>query len=59
MREGVFAVLLGPFLPVQAIILSAAIIRLVSVLMELAIVAFLYALGRLHPMAGDPDQNAV
>ena len=58
-REGVFAVLLGPFLPVQAIILSAAIIRLVSVLMELAIVAILYALGRLRPMAGDPDQNAV
>ncbi len=34
-REGAFAALLGPFLPVQALLLSAVLLRLASVLIEL------------------------
>ena len=47
-REGAFTFLLGPLLPVQPLILCAAIFRFTSVVMELAILAVLTAVERVR-----------
>jgi uncharacterized membrane protein YbhN (UPF0104 family) len=51
-REGAFTFLLGPLLPVQPLILSAAIFRFVSVVLELAILTSLTSIERLRRKAG-------
>lgn len=58
-REGAFTLLLGSLVPVQPLILSAAIFRFTSVVMEFAILAVLSAIERLRPKAGGSVSNAL
>jgi uncharacterized membrane protein YbhN (UPF0104 family) len=51
-REGTFTFLLGSLLPVQPVILCAALFRFISVLMELGILVTLSVAERLRPKAG-------
>jgi hypothetical protein len=58
-REGAFAFLLGSLLPVQPLILCAAIFRFTSVLMELAILAILTAVERIRRRDAESVSNEI
>jgi uncharacterized membrane protein YbhN (UPF0104 family) len=45
-REGAFAFILGPILPIQPVVVSASLFRLVSIAIELCILGALIGLGR-------------
>lgn len=58
-REGAFTFLLGPLLPVQPLILCAAIFRFVSVVLELGILAALTGMVRWRRKAEGSVSNGI
>lgn len=58
-REGAFTFLLGSLLPVQPLIVCAAVFRFISVVMELAILATLSVVERVRLRTGGSASNAV
>jgi hypothetical protein len=58
-REGAFTFLLGSLLPVQPLLVCAAIFRFTSVVMELAIVAILTGVERLRRRADGSISNEI
>jgi uncharacterized membrane protein YbhN (UPF0104 family) len=57
-REGAFTVLLGSLVPVQPLIVCAAIFRFISVVMEIALLGTLSGLERLRSGPGGPASDA-
>lgn len=51
-REGVLFILLPVFSDAGSVVLSAAIMRVMTLLAELALVSFFYLAGKLHPARG-------
>ena len=50
MREGVLFILLPVFSDAGSVVLAAAIMRVLTLLAELALVLFFYPAQRLHPI---------
>jgi uncharacterized membrane protein YbhN (UPF0104 family) len=55
-REGAYASLLGPFLPIQPVLLSAALFRLVSIVVEVLITVVLIGVERART-TGSSERN--